>query len=842
MENFPASRKGCERRQMKTLKFFLIATTLFLATKSFCKNSDFMYGKNIVVEENASQKLLDTANELAGFLKKGTGEDFNILKGKTEKGIFILSSNSQLLDQQLRNELKNRGKEAFVIFSQDNSTLYISGNSDAGIQYGIYKYLELLGYRWLLPGDNWTIIPRLNNITLKVKMVESPAFKQRNFFGTGGFGGKLPLDPEMKLSKKWEDWKRRNFLGGEIAISGHAGESFNMANKSVLLEHPEYLAEIGGKRQPFSPGTKPCYSNPALIELYVNDRLKKLKSQIDADPEGPGSFAVSVEPSDGGGHCECAECLKIGSVSDRVFSLANHVAKQVAKQFPGKYVSLLAYNEHAAVPNIELEPNIYVVVVPYGFQRTGYSGDELLQMWAKKSKFIGIYDYWSIPDWSQDMPSLNYLEMPAKKIRFWHQNNVVGFLSESTYSSGAVGITWYISSRLLWNPAVDEKQVIQDFYSKAFDKAEKPMKRMLERWATSFMLSDHELALSFRDIAEADKLATSPEVKSRISDYKKYLQYLRLYYEYITAKPGSEERKIAVRNLLNFMWRIYDSTMVHVYRMHQLIVNRYETSDTELKQEWDFKNKEKWENIKPVTEEELNQMIKDGISQYKPYDFETKHYDTEKIVPAKLPVVPNNENKYISTHSFWGNHCFKFYVPENIDTLTLKMKIGKRDNHPGDRVVIKDSNDNTVFDKFILPDGEEHQITFQTKNKGLYTMNVSDQKITYSFQFPDWLPFVVVNSIVISDWQKKVYFYVPAGLKKIAMFCESVVPVKIFDSDGKEIKYEGTKILVADVPAGQDGKIWTLSHHKLYTPSPVMLNIPAIFGFSKETMMVPAVK
>ncbi len=587
-------------------------------------------------------------------------------------------------------------------------------------------------------------------------------------------------------------------------------------------------------------GTKPCYSNPGLIELYTKDRLKKLKSQIDSDPEGPYSFAVSVEPSDGGGHCECTECLKIGSVSDRVFSLANHVAKEVAKQFPGKYVSLLAYNEHAGVPKIDLEPNVFVVVVPYGFQRTGYSGDELIQQWAKKTKFFGVYDYWSIPDWTNDMPDLNYLVVPEEKIRYWYKNGVAAYLSESTNSSGAVGITWYLSSRLLWNPDVNEKQLLEEFYTKAFGEACAPMKRMLERWANSFMLSDHELGLSFRDILEADELAKDPAVKARIDDYKKYLQYLRLYYEYKSAKPGTEERKKAVRGLLNFMWKIYDSTMVHVYRMHQLLVNRYESADTDLRQEWDFKNNDRWESIKPVSSEELNQMMKDGSEKYKPYEFEYRSFNTGNLVPVSQLVTSSSEQKFISTHTFFGTHNFKFFVPGNVKQLTLKITTGRRENHPGDRVMIIDAAGKILFDDFIVPDGATHDVLIVPEVKGLYSMRVSDQKIGFSIQFPDWLPFAVVDYFVIPDWQKKVYFYVPQGTKKIAMFCESVVPVKIYDGDGKEIKYKGTKVIVADVPDGQDGRVWALSHHKFYTPSPIMLNIPRIIGFSKDTMLIPA--
>ncbi len=804
----------------------------------FCQAKDLFYGRNIFVEESASQKIKDMADELGFWLEKGTGKKFTITQQTPEHGILIVNVNSNLLQETLKNGLKNKGKEAFILFSQDSSRLYISGNSDVAIQYGIYKYLEMLGYRWFFPGENWTIVPSLKSITVHINKIESPVFKQRDFFGTGGFGGKLPVDPEMKLSKKWDEWKKRNFLGGEIRISGHTGEAFNAANKAILLEHPEYLAEIGGKRQPWSPGTKVCYSNPGLIELYISDRLKQLKRQIDAAPDGPGSFAVSVEPSDGGGHCECAECQKIGTVSDRVFFLANRVAKEVAKQYPGKYVSLLAYNEHAAVPTIDLEPNVYVVVVPYGFQRTGYSGDELIQMWAKKTKFFGVYDYWSIPDWTHDMPSLNYLEIPGEKIRFWHNNHVAAFLSESTYSSGAVGITWYLSSRMLWNPDVDEKQLLDDFYKKAFGEAEKPMRRMLERWAKSFMLTDHELALSFRDISEADKLARDPQVRARIDDYKKYLIYLSLFYDYTSAKPGSPERKQAVENLLNFMWRIYDSTMVHVYRMHQLIINRYE-SNPELRQLWDFKNKEKWERIKPVTSEELDELVKIGLEKYKLYDFEPKQYDITRLVPVKDVITVTPDAKYISTNSFHGNHTFAFYVPEGVQNLTLRMTVGKRENHPGDRCVIKDDTKKVVFDAFIQPDGVPHDITVTVKQKTVYTMEVSDQKLSFFIEFPDWLPFVAVNHIVIFDWQRKIYFFVPEKTKKIAMYSGSVLPIKIYDGDGKEIPYEGTKIIIADVGEKQDGKVWAFSHHKLYTPSPVLLNVPEVFGFSKDTMMIP---
>ncbi len=234
----------------KILKFFMSVGLVLFVGNTFAQQNAF-YGGCIFVEEKASQKIKETANELSSWLKKGTRKEFSVVSTVPQAGIFLLKTDSSILPELFAGPVKNKGKEAFIIRSQGSNKLFIAGNSDTAIQYGIYKYLEILGYRWFFPNENWTIVPDLKKITINANLVEFPVFKIRNFFGTGGFGGKLPVDPEMKLSKKWEEWKKRNFLGGEIAISGHAGESFNAANKAVLLEHPEYLAEINGKRQPF---------------------------------------------------------------------------------------------------------------------------------------------------------------------------------------------------------------------------------------------------------------------------------------------------------------------------------------------------------------------------------------------------------------------------------------------------------------------------------------------------------------------------------------------------------------------------------------------------------------
>jgi len=825
------------------LVYILIAVLACAASSSGLEQAsslDNFYGSEIVIPETAPRVIANAAEDLAAHLSRATGKSFSI-GSAASRGIFLFTSGSRNVPASIVSALKGKGKEAFLLRSEGKNRLWIVGNSASGVEHGVYTYLDRLGFRWFFPSEEWTVIPSLKSIAVEANFVSSPAFHQRDFFGTGGYGGRLPVDPEMTMQKRVETWKRRNLLGGEIRIFGHAGEAFNMAHKQELIAHPEYLAEIGGKRQEWSPGTKPCYSNPGLIDLYVKDRLAAFKGLYEQDPDGPSSFAVSVEPSDGGGHCECAECRKIGSVSDRVFSLANRVARAIATAYPGRHVSLFAYNEHAAVPSIPLEPNVYVSIVPYGFQRTGMSPEELIEAWGKKVKQMGIYDYWSIPDWSQNMPDMDFIKTPAEKIRFWHKNNVYGFLGESTTSTGSMGVAWYLSSRLLWNPDVDVKVLLDDFYTKAFGQSAAPMKRMLERWASGFYLSNHELALSCRDLIEADRLCKSKDVMARIDDYKRYVQYLRLWYEYTSAKPDTGERRKAVRDLLFWIWRNYDSPMIQTFRMHQLVVNRYESRDIELAKEFDFKNVDFWKTLTPVTHDELNAVMDTCKQKYEPLNFESRQY-SDNLVPLKeghgLPGA--QKDSYVHLYYMWGQYNFVFMVPEDNPSLTFIMQVGKMpSSYPGDRFTIRDASKQKIFTLTIPADAQPHEIKVPFARPGRYYLEIYDQKASFNLDVPKGIPFVATDRIVLADVTARVYFYVPDGLKTFAMYTNSATPLKIFDSQGRQQQYQGNNLIVVQVPQGEDGKIWYLTGHKSYGASPIFLNIPKIYAWDADAMMIP---
>ncbi len=842
------SATTCQRLECRHLlshsTLAALAVTLIFTSQVFpqAKNDDALYGRRIFVPAASEKSLNAAVDDLANYLQKMTGAEFKIENKAAEKGIFLLGADSPLAPADATKALDGKGKEASLIRSTPAGQLFIVGTSDMGISHGIYYFLEQLGCRWYMPGDNWTIIPRRESIRLKIDVVAAPAFKMRAFSGTGGFGGKLPIDPEMRLQGRWDDWKRRNRFGGEIALAGHSGEAFNTKHKAILQEHPEYLAEIEGKRVPWSLIAKPCISNPEMVKLYAKDRVDDFRRR-QANPNDPHSFAVSVEPADGGGHCECEKCRKLGTVSDRVFTLANAVAKEVAVEFPKGRVSLFAYNQHAAVPSVALEPNVYVTAIPYGFQRTEMDPEELLSAWGRKVGALSMYDYWSIPDWTHDLPNFNYPKTAPERLRFWKKQGVEGFLSESTYSGGAMGAAWYLSGRLMWDLQADEKAVLDDFYKGSFGPASEPMKRMLERWAANFTFTTHELALSFRDLEEALKrTADAPSARARMLDCGRYVQYLRLWFEYQQAAAGDKAE--AAQALWRHLWGIHSTAMVHSFRLFQLTLRTEALKQPELLNLYKYADPATaawWKKLRPVTDEEVEHMIADGVKRFQPLKFESRSY-TGKLVPLSAPAAKPDE--WASEMMLGSGTNLEIETPMGIDTFRLRIS-GK----DVIRVTAVDAEGKSIFAQRVEV-GEKwreqwSELEIPLAKSGRCTVRIWSPKRMFRMQAPAGIALTMREWVNSQGWPTpRLYFFVPKGLTTFATYLPYIAagPPRFFDPEGKEVKpvkENGGIILLVKVPPGQDGKVWSLSHLKAPNEPLRMLNMPQAFAFSPDALLIP---
>jgi len=88
----------------------------------------------------------------------------------------------------------------------------------------------------------------------------------------------------------------------------------------------------------------------------------------------------------------------------------------------------------------------------------------------------------------------------------------------------------------------------------------------------------------------------------------------------------------------------------------------------------------------------------------------------------------------------------------------------------------------------------------------------------------------------------RVWFYVPEGTKKIAIYSTGVIPIKIMDPGGNEARAEGNEegknLFLVDVPSGDDGECWSFQGFKGWEGLRI-LNCPSVFAWSEEGMMVP---
>jgi len=506
-------------------------------------------------------------------------------------------------------------------------------------------------------------------------------------------------------------------------------------------------------------------------------------------------------------------------------------------------VSIYAYHNHSSVPSFPLEPNIFVGIIPYAFNQSGLAPEEFIKAWGKKVSKIGIYDYWSITDWSWCEPSFNYLETPAQKLRFWRKNHVISFSGESTYSAGAMGPGWYIASKLMWNIDTPVAPLLDDFYKTAFGPAREPMKRMMERWAAGFNLNSQELAVSFRDLNEAMKAAAGePAVLARLDDYAGYLHYLRLKQEFDIASDPAEKEAASLA-MLRHIWNIYPSAMVHTFRIHQFLVDFGRNAEMTAAYNIYDANAPVWKSVANPSHTEMLSLMAQGSEKYPTLDFRSKRY-TGDLVALPSGVLDGVE---IPAEE-WSNE--QFFLREidcefeaGKDGISFPLRVSGLEKI---QMSVADSEGKVVQNATIEGSAgwleAPGEIGVITPKPGRYSLKLRSEKISsIRVQAPAKVPFVF-KAFVSQPYTPRLYVYIPKGLNRIAIAgVTEGVPVQFWNADGHEeipTAYDNGRLITVDVPHGQDGKVWSLRFRSPNYPLK-MLNIPDVFAFFPNTLMVP---
>jgi hypothetical protein len=506
----------------------------------------------IVVSDTASTRVRAAANTLAQYLGKISGAAFEVRTGDGTAGIAVGTADDfpQLTVAKPLLEPASTRREDYLLRSHDGG-MYLIGTTDLAVEDAVWDFLYRLGYRRFFPGEHWEIVPHTPDLTTAIDAVEHPAYYARRIWY--GFG----TWPENQAADAvWNACNRAN--NGIELNTGHAYDQIIHVNEKAFKEHPEYLGLLKGERK----SSKFCISNPGLRQLVVDYALHYFEQHPEAD-------SVSVDPSDGGGWCECPECAKLGSVSDRAVFLANTVAEAVTARYPDKYVGMYAYNEHSPPPHIRVHPHV-IISVATSFIRGGYTVDQLIAGWQKQGATIGIREYYSVVTWDRNMPAsarsanFDYLETTIPK---FHAAGARFLSAESSENWGPNGLGYYIASRLLWNvnDAAYIDALVQDFLERSFGPAKQPMAEFytLLRPNPNTPLSDDYIGRLYRALAAARQLTTDPAIRVRLDDLVLYTRYVDLYHTYADATGA--DRQAAFEALIRHTYRIRRTMMVHSY-------------------------------------------------------------------------------------------------------------------------------------------------------------------------------------------------------------------------------------------------------------------------------------
>ncbi|MGZ4097892.1 MAG: DUF4838 domain-containing protein [Bacteroidia bacterium] len=540
------------------------------------------YYNQKIYRDNVNDPVLNASfTDLQMYLNKATGRIFDIepTSGKINQGIYILLDKPGLLPANLSRSLHKGTIEDFVLVGDQNK-LILTATNPLGLSRAIYSYLDALGFKWYFPGQQWEYIPVLSNIKLSVTEYVTPSFKIRNFFGTGGILPVTALDTNMTLPRQWNEWRRRNRFGGQFDLAGHYGEAFNLKHKTELEKHSEYLALVKGKRA-WSESAKWCISNKGLRDLFIADRVEELNVMLRQSHYGNEPISVSVDPADGYGDCECENCKKMGTVSDRVFFLANEVARQFQKITPRAFANLYAYNTHAATPSFKLSANLIVQLIPYAFQSFG-TPEQMIAEWKKRHSNLYIYDYYGIPDWHWDTPlSAGWgIDAWVKKLNYWNDEGIQGFMYESSYSLAATGLGLYLSGRVGWHSSENPLKIKQLFYYQLFGAAEPYIEAYFNKISGSFT-GAADLPYLFDLLYKAGECTSNLVIQGRIDAFKAYLHYLVLYFRW-HSDPHSEK---TLDELIQYVLQVYPMGIVHSTYLVQLFSNSI-PKDSPLKNKW----------------------------------------------------------------------------------------------------------------------------------------------------------------------------------------------------------------------------------------------------------------
>ena len=323
--------------------FFIKSLFLFvvLVISSCNKNKSLQIVKNgisnyeIVFLGEATESQYKSAELLKTYIDKISGAN-----------ILIVDESSQNIDKQkiyVGNILRESLKKDELSIKTNEKNLIISGGSDEAIQNAVLVFLEeFLGCKWYSPTVEE--IPSISTIEIECSI----EYNHKPDISTRTVHSRLFYkNPDFAEKHKVTNIAFPYYVPNARV---HTFHKF-IPEELFFKDHPEYFALRGNKRTP----TQLCLTNQKVLEI-VKDSVASLFQQFTE------ASVISVSQDDNQQYCECDNCSAIDKEEDSHAGTMIHFVNKIAKSFPDKTISTLAYQHTRKPPKIKPDKNVLITL------------------------------------------------------------------------------------------------------------------------------------------------------------------------------------------------------------------------------------------------------------------------------------------------------------------------------------------------------------------------------------------------------------------------------------------------------------------------------------------------
>lgn len=399
----------------------------------------------ITLPTNPDTFEIKAAEVLKDYLQQISGVDLIIAKEAAEGKMIWIGQAAQL-------------EENAVAYSVAEEQLSIQGGSPKSTLDAVYTFLEReLNCRFYSPGveriPNSPTIRLANSLQFEyTPPVTTRTVHSRLFYENPEFANKLRVTTEA-------------FPGYVPGARVHTFHRFVPAG-IYYKEHPEYYALRNGKRIP----TQLCLTNEYVFEI-VKDSVSALLARH------PEAGVISVSQDDNTQYCQCPNCEAIHAREEAPSGSMIHFVNRIAKVFPDKQISTLAYQYTRKAPKtIQPEPNVLITLCSIECDRSAPIEDNCqdfttdLIAWGKKTDNIRIWDYTTqFTNFLAPFPNLRTLR---PNIDLFVQNNAKWiFEQHSNQPSELFELRSYLTAQLLWDPTASPEVIMNDFLEGYYQEA-----------------------------------------------------------------------------------------------------------------------------------------------------------------------------------------------------------------------------------------------------------------------------------------------------------------------------------------------------------------------------------